>query len=175
MVSSLFPFSTFWRFQSLKVLVLREFLDYLNRCIVLSNGTAKSIIQPLWFVWSLIIISGLFIPYFSICADWRIPQNWRLFIFYNSFWFVFRLHWGCNMADDHVSRSSYVIALFFLSILYNAGRLSFEDRFCFATAADLEFGTYYQTGQVPTDISFSFPPGTTITMISLKFTSWKVI
>ena len=54
------------------------------------------------------------------------------------------------MADGQVSRSSYVIALFFLGILYNAGRFSFEDRFCFETAADLEFGTYYQPGQVPT-------------------------
>ena len=51
------------------------------------------------------------------------------------------------MADGHVSRSSYVIALFFLGILYNTGRISFEDRFYFATAADLKFGTYYQLGQ----------------------------
>ena len=55
-----------------------------------------------------------------------------------------------NMADSRVFRSSYVIALFFRNILYNTGRLSFNDRFCFATAADLEFGTYYQPGQVPT-------------------------
>ena len=53
------------------------------------------------------------------------------------------------MVDGNVSRSSYVIALFFLGILYNTGRLIFEDRFCFATAADLEFGTY-QPGQEPT-------------------------
>ena len=53
------------------------------------------------------------------------------------------------MADGNVSRSSYVIALFFLDILYNTGRLIFEDRFCFATTADLEFGTY-QPGQEPT-------------------------
>ena len=54
------------------------------------------------------------------------------------------------MADGHRSRCSYVIALFFLGILYNTGRLSFEDRFYFATAADLEFGTYYQPGQEQT-------------------------
>ena len=54
-----------------------------------------------------------------------------------------------NMADSQVFRSSYIIALFFRGILYTAGRLSVNDRFSFATAADLEFGTYYQPGQVP--------------------------
>ena len=61
------------------------------------------------------------------------------------------------MADGHVSRNSYVIALFFLGILYNAGRLSFKDRFCFATAADLEFETYCQPGQAPTAYLISVP------------------
>ena len=62
-----------------------------------------------------------------------------------------------NMADGHVSRNSYVITLFFLGILYNAGRLSFKDRFCFATAADLEFETYCQPGQAPTAYLISVP------------------
>ena len=35
-------------------------------------------------------------PYFSISVDWHIPQNCRLFIFYNSFWFVF-IPYGLQM------------------------------------------------------------------------------
>ena len=55
-----------------------------------------------------------------------------------------------NMADSRVFRSSYIIVLFFRGILYDAGRLSFKDRFCFAIPAYLEFGTYYQPWQVKT-------------------------
>ena len=68
-----------------------------------------------------------------------------------------QLLFAYNVADGRVSRSSCVIALFFLGILYNARRLSFENRFYFTTAADLEFGTYGQPGKAPTAYLISVP------------------
>ena len=51
------------------------------------------------------------------------------------------------MADGHVFRSSYAIALFFLAIILSAGRLSFEDGFCRTTTPNLKFGLYDQPGK----------------------------
>ena len=56
----------------------------------------------------------------------------------------------CKMADGHVSRSSHVIALFFLGIILSAGRLSFEDGFCRTTTLNLKFGLYGQPGKALT-------------------------
>ena len=56
--------------------------------------------------------------------------------------------------DQYGGQSSFAKLLRYRSFLprhsYDAGRLSFKDRFCFAIAAYLEFGTYYQPWQVPT-------------------------
>ena len=54
------------------------------------------------------------------------------------------------MADGHVSRSSHVIALFFLGIILSAGRLSFEDGFCCTITPNLKFGLYGQPGKALT-------------------------
>ena len=57
---------------------------------------------------------------------------------------------GATSIDETTTHDQYGGQSSFRGILYDAGRLSFKDRLCFATAAYLEFGTYYQPGQVPT-------------------------
>ena len=54
------------------------------------------------------------------------------------------------MADGHVSRSSHIIALFFLGIILSARRLSFEDGFRCNTTLTLKFGLYGQPGKALT-------------------------
>ena len=57
---------------------------------------------------------------------------------------------GDKMADGHVSRSSHIIALFFLGIILSARRLSFEDGFRCNTTLTLKFGLYVQPGKALT-------------------------
>lgn len=51
------------------------------------------------------------------------------------------------MADGHVPGSFYVIALFFLGITPNAGKLSFEKWLSCTRTPNLEFGLYGQSGK----------------------------
>ena len=74
-----------------------------------------------------------------------------------------------KMADGHVSRSSHVIALFFLGIILSAGRLSFEDGFCRTTTLNLKFGLYGQPGKALTAYLIPDQAWDTSAMI-LKFT-----
>ena len=81
LVSSLFPFSMHILAISISQYKDLDSFSTTLTDVFLSYGTAISIFQHLWFVWSLIMISGF-----------------GLFIFYDSFWFVF-IPFVCRFHD----------------------------------------------------------------------------
>ena len=73
-----------------KSLYLESFLTTLTYVLnFLAGRTAISIIQHLWFMWSLILWYLVCWPLFLYQCGLAYPQNFCWFIFYNSFWFVF--------------------------------------------------------------------------------------